>query len=62
MNVDKAVYAAVSTIYFADNSDYLSALWEVVKCLNPDLADLLEEDELAAYRKAADAIGLSEDE
>ncbi|HYQ23976.1 hypothetical protein [Stenotrophomonas sp.] len=44
-----ALHAAVSAIYFDDNSDYLSALWSVVCALNPAVGKLLERDPAAAY-------------
>jgi hypothetical protein len=47
-----AVYEAVSAIYFADNSDYLPALWSVVQSLAPDLALLLESNPSAAWHQA----------
>jgi hypothetical protein len=48
----KAVYDAASAIYFADSSDYLSALWCVVQALNPELAQLLQEKPRDAWAKA----------
>jgi hypothetical protein len=47
-----AVYDAVSAIYFADDSDYLPALWSVVRSLAPDLALLLESNPSAAWHQA----------
>lgn len=46
-----ALDAAVAAIYFNDSSDYLTALWQVVKHLKPELVDLLESDESAAYEQ-----------
>jgi hypothetical protein len=49
---DKALAAAVAAIYFDDNSDYLSALWSVVRTLGgEEAATLLDTDEQAAYKK-----------
>lgn len=47
-----ALKAAVAAIYFDDSSDYCSALWEVVRALSPEMADLLEKNPQAAYHKA----------
>lgn len=48
----RALSEAVAAIYFADDSDYLQALWNVVKLLGGnEAADLLEQDESAAYKK-----------
>lgn len=40
-NVKKAFAIANNAIYFNDNSDYLTALYEVCKALNPDIEDAL---------------------
>ena len=48
---ENALAEAISAIYFADNSDYLSYLWCVVSAINDDAAQLLEDDEDEAYRK-----------
>lgn len=53
-NVAKALRAAIAVLYFTDNSDYKSALWAVVRALDPDAAALLEEDDSAAYKKYCD--------
>lgn len=47
-NVAKALHAATRAIYFADSSDYGTALWEVVTALDPRIAQMLEDDEGAA--------------
>ncbi|WP_137923910.1 hypothetical protein [Cupriavidus sp. 2SB] len=39
----EALHSAVAAIYFADSSDYLSALWSVVQNLAPDLVHELRE-------------------
>ena len=52
--VNKAVHEAVSAIYFADNSDYLPALWSVVRLLAPDMAEMLEKDERQAWQTSDD--------
>lgn len=39
--IEKAFAIANNTIYFNDRSDYLSALYEVCKALNPNLEDRL---------------------
>ncbi|WP_414492019.1 hypothetical protein [Stenotrophomonas maltophilia] len=44
-----ALHAAVSAIYFDDDSDYQGALWNVVRALDPVVAGLLERDPYAAY-------------
>lgn len=41
-NVLKAFKISNNAIYFNDRSDYLSALWEVCKTLNPNI----NEDEI----------------
>lgn len=48
----EALKVAVAAIYFADSSDYLSALWNVVRALSPDMAKLLEENESKAYQES----------
>lgn len=50
--VKQALGEAVSSIYFADNSDYLSSLWTIVSLLGGEEAvKLLEENEAQAYIK-----------
>lgn len=49
-----AVRAAVSAIYFADSADYPGALWDVVRALRPDLAELLGRDDRAAWLAVQD--------
>lgn len=51
-----AMHAAVAAIYFADSADYVTALWAVVRALDPAMAMLLETDEPAAYEKARAAV------
>ena len=47
-----ALSSAVSAIYLADSSDYLTALWEIAGTLGGDDAvSLLSEDERAAYER-----------
>ena len=52
-NIDKALEAAVSAIYFDDSADYGTALWQVIDALDPELAKKLEEgsedDRAAVY-------------
>jgi len=51
-DVKKALSEAVAAIYFDDNSDYSSALWQVIAALGGNEAiELLEEDGNAAYKK-----------
>jgi len=53
--ISKAMSSAVAAIYFDDGSDYGAALWSVIKALGgQEAADLLEEDEHAAYKKYCD--------
>ena len=47
---------SVSTIYFNDRSDYLSALWTITRKIDPQAAELLEHDESAAIEKYTDLI------
>ena len=56
-NVKKALSEAVAAIYFDDSSDYSSALWAVVRALDPQAAILLEEDDGAAYDKYSKETG-----
>ena len=44
-----ATHSAVAAIYFADNSDYLPALWNIIRSLSPELYDLLQNDEAKAF-------------
>ena len=48
----RAIEAAAAAIYFADSSDYLGALWTVLRSLSPDISSLMEKDEDAAYQLA----------
>jgi hypothetical protein len=50
-DVDKALAAAVGAIYFNDGADYLTALWQVVKALSPEIYELLQTDEGEAYKR-----------
>ena len=51
-NTGDALEAAVAAIYFGDNSDYCTALWDVVASLGGDDAKLLlQEDSQAAFDK-----------
>ncbi len=51
-DVERALHEAIGAIYFADDSDYLSALWTVVSLLGGDEAvELLERDPGAAWHK-----------
>lgn len=45
-----ALRAAVNALYFGDSADYCTALWSVVKAIDESVADLLEEDEAAAFK------------
>ena len=57
MLVKKALAEAVSALYFDDNSDYGTALWKIVEYLGgTDAAELLENDEEAAYKKYVEEI------
>lgn len=47
----EALAEAIAVIYLNDNSDYLTALWAIVRVLNPEAASLLEESGSAAYDK-----------
>lgn len=48
----RAIEAPAAAIYFADSSDYLGALWTVLRSLSPDISALMEKDEHAAYQLA----------
>jgi hypothetical protein len=51
-NIKLALAEAVAAIYFADNSDYGTALWKIVELLGGEEAiKLLEENERNAYLK-----------
>jgi hypothetical protein len=52
--IETALKRAMLPIYFADNSDYGTGLWEVVEALDKDAAKLLAEDERAAVVKYCD--------
>ena len=41
---------AVAAIYFDDNSDYRTALYEIVELINSEACDLLEDDPEAAFQ------------
>lgn len=48
----QALQKAVAALYFADSSDYKTALWDVVRALSPDMAKLLEQDEAKAFQES----------
>lgn len=48
----QALQKAVAALYFADSSDYKTALWGVVRALSPDMAKLLEQDEAKAFQES----------
>jgi hypothetical protein len=50
-NREEVIKIAVAAIYFNDNSDYLTALWEIVRCLDPVLCELAEDDIREAFNK-----------
>ena len=51
-NIKNALDKAVSAIYFNDNSDYETALWEIVGELGgQEAVDLLESNPKAAFDK-----------
>lgn len=53
-NHEKALGEAVAVLYFADNSDYQSSLWTIVKLLGgEDAVELLGSNPKAAYDKYA---------
>ncbi len=54
MRPKTACATAITAIYLSDSSDYCSALWDIVKYLNPEAWELLARDESAAYDKFAD--------
>lgn len=49
-----ALKRAMLPIYFADNSDYLTGLWEVVDELDKNAYKLLQEDERKAVVEYCD--------
>jgi hypothetical protein len=50
--IELALKEAITAIYFADSSDYLSVLWTIVEILGgEEAAELLEKDESKAYKK-----------
>lgn len=51
-NSDWALAEAVSAIYFDDNSDYETALWQIITILGGgDAVELLEHNRAEAYLK-----------
>ena len=48
---ENALKEAISAIYFADSSDYSSYLWQVLRAIDDEAAQLLEDDAAEAYRK-----------
>ena len=48
-DVNRALHEAVAAIYLNDNSDYLPALWSVVRALDPKIAKLLERNGSKAF-------------
>jgi len=51
IKIDNALDKLVAAIYFADNSDYLSAMWEAIQELDEEAANLLEENQGKAFAK-----------
>lgn len=51
-SAEEAARAAALAIYFSDNSDYLSALWDVVKVLDPKAIPFLESSKLPPWMRA----------
>ena len=51
-DVAKAIEYAVSAIYFADSSDYLTALWSILRTLSPEIAALAESDGKSAWERS----------
>jgi Lar family restriction alleviation protein len=47
----KALHAAVGAIYFDDNGDYKTALWDVVRNLAPELVEELEANPSAVWHR-----------
>ena len=41
-DVNKALEAAVSAIYFDDSADYETALWKVIEALDPEILKKLD--------------------
>lgn len=58
--VSKALHVAVAALYFGDNSDYCTALWDVVEALSPETCALLEKDPRGAYEVTGFAAGRDE--
>ena len=53
---EKALGEAVAILYFADNSDYETALWSIVRLLGGDEAvEMLEKEPHAAYKKYSES-------
>ncbi len=50
-DVELAIAALVSAIYFRDSSDYKGALWDALRFLDNDAGDLLYESDEEAYKK-----------
>lgn len=53
MKPEEAIFeakrAAVNAIYFDDGWDFGTALWDVVRYLDPELCELLQEQRHAAF-------------
>lgn len=47
----EALKIAIEAIYFNDNSDYLTALWDIVKCLDTKMCDLAMKNISKAFKK-----------
>ena len=50
-NRELAISALMSAIYFRDSSDFKGALWDALRFLDNDAADLLYESDEEAYKK-----------
>ena len=46
----RALHTAVAAIYLDDSSDYRSALWDVIKELDPYIYELLANNEKRAFK------------
>ncbi len=50
--LDEVLNEAATIIYLNDNSDYIRALWTIVRKISPDTAEQLEKDTYRPYPEA----------
>jgi hypothetical protein len=53
-DVDKAVHEAVSALYLRDTTDWAGYFYDILRALDPDMAELVSEDPGEAFQITLD--------